>query len=432
MRVFALTYGSRGDYQPFIALAKGLSRRGHDVVLGAPATPGVAEFTARHGVSFVPIGEPWRNEEIAEIRKRSPTGDPDKFIRDAMNEVMFQGLEEAYATAREIGRDSDVVVSHFGQFIGSMVAEACDKPFVTAMLDPASVPSRYRPPPGRAPRRIARVLLGRWLNQRLWKKVQSQLDGFLGAGVNTARERVGLPALEHPGTEGLLSPHLNLIAVSPAVVPPAPDWAPRHRFTGYWFLDDPNWQAPPDLVDFVSREPAPIFVALGSIAGAVPPDDAGRLVETVVDGCQKAGVRAVIQPGAIDLGRGDLAPTFLRCEEVEHGWLFERATAAVHHCGAGTAAATLRAGVPSVAVPRAWDQPYWASVLAGLNTAPAPIPRKALTAESLADGIMSVTGDSSYRDRARALRDSIAREDGVSMAVDLIEESVEAQLAARG
>lgn len=141
-------------------------------------------------------------------------------MRVVIEQLMFRDLDNAYETALRTAKWSDVVVSHFGQVMGRMAAEASGKPFVSAMLDPMNVPSRHRPPPGITSRRITRTLFGRWINERHWRHIREEADEFFGASVNRARKRVGLPALNHAGSDGLLSPYLNVIAVSPSVVPP--------------------------------------------------------------------------------------------------------------------------------------------------------------------------------------------------------------------
>jgi len=105
-----------------------------------------------------------------------------------------------------------------------------------------------------------------------------------------------------------------------------------------------------------------------------------------------------------------------------HDWLFPRVVAAVHHGGAGTTGATLRAGIPSVVVPYFVDQPFWARKLEVLGVAPPPIPRPELTAQRLGDAISQTVKDQDMKDRAAALGEKVRRENGVQKAVDVIEQ----------
>jgi UDP:flavonoid glycosyltransferase YjiC (YdhE family) len=106
---------------------------------------------------------------------------------------------------------------------------------------------------------------------------------------------------------------------------------------------------------------------------------------------------------------------------VPHAWLFPRMAGVVHHGGAGTTAAGLRAGVPSLLIPHAADQPYWARRTKELGVGADPIPRKKLTVERLAEGIRSMVSEPAIRESAAKLGEAIRAENGVATAVAMIE-----------
>ncbi len=422
MKLLVLTYGSRGDFQPFLALAEALIAAGHDARLGAPPGAGFAELAAERGVPFTPIGTLWTADDVRDLQRRAPVSDPVEMMSVVISDMMFRDVEGTYARCREAARDVDLIVSHFGQPLGQMTAETMTLPLVTAMLDPFALPSRYRRPPG-ARRRIDWLLdplIGRWRNLSRWKATTATLDAAFDRSINTVRAQLGLRPLPHPGSESLYSRHLNLVAVSPNVIPPAADWAPRHRLTGYWFLRDEAWTPPPELSNFLTDGPRPVAISLGGPAGSMPTDDSSRLTALIVEALTKSGVRAIIDPGALDLGAGDLPPSVLR-HSPPHAWLFPRVAAVVHHGGAGTTAAAFRAGVPSVVVPQAWDQPMWAETATRAGVATQPIPRPELTATKLAEAITTAISDRRSRDRAETLAQRINGEDGTGAAVALIE-----------
>ncbi|MYZ12335.1 nucleotide disphospho-sugar-binding domain-containing protein, partial [Streptomyces sp. SID337] len=129
--------------------------------------------------------------------------------------------------------------------------------------------------------------------------------------------------------------------------------------------------------------PPPVFIGFGSMAGGE--GDGERLSEIAVSALRTAGLRGVLQSGRAGLAAsGD---DVLTIGEVPHALLFPRVAAVVHHAGAGTSAAALRAGAPAVPVPVAADQPFWAARLASLGAATAPVPFEDLTAPALADAI---------------------------------------------
>jgi sterol 3beta-glucosyltransferase len=194
------------------------------------------------------------------------------------------------------------------------------------------------------------------------------------------------------------------------VVPRPADWRAGLEVVGYWWpARPPGWRPPADLENFLNAGPPPVFVSFGSMT----PADAHRLSDLAATAARQAGVRMVIQAGRAGLGladgpRGDA----ILIGEVPHDWLFPKMAAVIHHAGAGTAAAGLRAGVPAVSVPVIGDQPFWAARLTALGTGPRPIPFKRLSSGALGAAIREAVTRSSYRANAQALAGQLAREDG--------------------
>jgi sterol 3beta-glucosyltransferase len=206
-----------------------------------------------------------------------------------------------------------------------------------------------------------------------------------------------------------------LYAFSPTVVPPPADWPRDAHVTGYWFLDDPgDWQPPRKLVDFLDAGPAPVSISFGSTVTRNP----GELAETVADAVVASGQRGVlVGPG---WGSTDLPGSILALEAVPYGWLFPRMSAVVHHGGAGTTGAGLRAGVPNIIVPFTSDQPFWGRRVHELGVGPAPIPARKLSAERLAGALVEATSSDEMRGCAEAVGKRIRAEDGVSRAIEIV------------
>ena len=205
---------------------------------------------------------------------------------------------------------------------------------------------------------------------------------------------------------------------SPAVVPRPADWRDGLEVTGYWWPARPSgWDPPAGLKDFLSQGPPPVFIGFGSMVSA----DADRLSSMVATAAQRAGVRTVIQAGRAGLAQAGQPPgDSIVIGDVPHEWLFPRMAAVIHHAGAGTTAAGLRAGVPAVSVPKIGDQPFWAARLAALGTGPPPIPYKKLSAPALTAAIRDAITRPSYRARAQALARRLAGEDGTAPVVRAI------------
>jgi UDP:flavonoid glycosyltransferase YjiC (YdhE family) len=184
--------------------------------------------------------------------------------------------------------------------------------------------------------------------------------------------------------------------------------------TGYWWpARPPGWPPPDLLVDFLAAGPPPVFLEFGSMT-----PNHERLDDVITSAVKRAGVRAVVQSGWAELGAaGD---DILLVDDVPHDWLFARTAAVVHHAGAGTTGAGLRAGVPAVPVPVLVDQPFWAYRLHRLGVAPPPLPLPALTADTLTDALRSCLDRPTCRTRATELAHRIRADDGPAAVLSLI------------
>jgi UDP:flavonoid glycosyltransferase YjiC (YdhE family) len=161
-----------------------------------------------------------------------------------------------------------------------------------------------------------------------------------------------------------------------------------------------------------------VFVGFGSMTPTYE-----RLHDVVAVAVKRAGVRAVVQSGWAELGWAELGwagDDILVVGDLPHDWLFPRTAAVVHHAGAGTTGAGLRAGVPAVPVPVLVDQPFWADRLHRLGVAPHPLPLHELTADTLTDALRSCLDRSTYRDRASELARQIHAEDGHAVVLSLL------------
>src|SRR5690606_33997419 len=181
---------------------------------------------------------------------------------------------------------------------------------------------------------------------------------------------------------------------------------------GYWFLDEPDWEPPRELADFLAAGPAPVYIGFGSMV----PKDAEMTEMVVRTALKAAGVRGVVQgdPETSD-------DQVLAVRDVPHSWLFPRMAAVVHHGGAGTTAAGLRAGAPTVVCPFFGDRPYWGERVAALGAGPAPLPFRSLTVPRLAARIRRAVEDQEMADRADELGRRIRAEDGVGRAQKIID-----------
>ncbi|HLF28783.1 MAG TPA: glycosyltransferase [Anaerolineae bacterium] len=387
LKAVLTSLGSIGDAQPFFALAHELRRHGHEPVI---AMASYFEERARsQGFAFAPLaGATTEKDMLREFTARNvDLADPIDQVRHYLA-MTLPALPQMFRSLRAVCEGADVLISAPFHQAARMVYDTTDVPFVTIHLSP------FGSQGSKALREASAPI------------------------INTYRRQEGLPALDDPlGADGG-SPQLALFAVSPVVFRPPAEWPAHYHITGYFFLDEENWQPDPALAEFVEAGNPPVVFAFGS----VPCDDPEQLTDLVLAAIEQVGRRAVLQHGLIGLGRGRSLPEQVRAIGfVPHRWLFPRAACVVHHGGAGTTAATFRAGVPAVFVPWWLDQPIWGEYARALGCASEVIPIKELTAERLSSAIAKASAPR-YRRMAEALGRRVRAEAGVRAARVLIEQ----------
>jgi UDP:flavonoid glycosyltransferase YjiC (YdhE family) len=213
-----------------------------------------------------------------------------------------------------------------------------------------------------------------------------------------------------------------IFGFSPRVVSKPPDWGINTHITGYWFLDSSSdWHPTADIVDFLSSGPPPVYVGF-SIANIRCPEE---IINLVLQAMATTKQRCLLATDLVELGQSDLPENVLSVGFVPHDWLFPQVAAVVHHGGAGTTAAGLKAGKPTIIVPSFLDQPFWGQRIAQLGIGPQPIPRNKLSADRLAAAITNAVSDKDMHERAAAIGTQIREEDGVANAVEVINRSLE-------
>lgn len=422
MRITIVTLGYRGDVQPYVALGMGLRSVGHEVRLATHAP--FADLVRGRGLDFFPlVGDPRQVAQSEDgqywLRSSRHLLTWGRGIRRVGEPLMRQGAAECLQACR----DAEVVVASMpGAFLGQPVAEKLGLPLVRAYLWPFTPTRAYPVGTGRhlgGPLNLAT----HWLLHRMMWLMQRPLTNRL------RQECLGLPPLPLglPFEERLGRGELLLYGFSRWVVPRPADWGKQIHVTGYWFLDrPPDWQPPAALLRFLEAGPPPVYIGFGSMAGHRQEE----LARLVAEALARAGQRGVLASGWAGLDRASLPAHLFGIDAVPHDWLFPRVAAVVHHGGAGTTAAGLRAGVPSVVVPFGFDQPFWGRRVAKLGVGPQPLPVRSLSAEALARAIRQATSDPALRQRAAALGARIRAEDGVARAVEVFQQAVAGRLAA--
>ncbi|GAA4116333.1 glycosyltransferase [Knoellia locipacati] len=410
MRVNIIAAGSRGDVQPMVALGVGLQRAGHTVTICAGDD--FEGLVTGHGVGFVPaglrideliaspLGVAWLGES-----SRSPWHE-----LAAMRRLVRSTVQEYAGAWVPLVGSADLWVSGFltVHAVDAMVAVGGGR-HVTTEFAPMR-PSRegWAGLQPRLPRRGS--LVNRLAGQALLHTVAS----VVGIAGDEARAEMGLARTGRRGVLEAVRRTPALLAASPVVVPPAPDWKGNPAVTGYWFLDeDPGFVPDPRLASWLADGPT-AYVGFGSMSTR----EARALGEVVARAARAAEVRVVLHSGSAGLESHD-DEWVHAVGPVPHGWLFPRMAGVVHHGGAGTTGAALRAGVPQAVVAHIGDQPYWGRRVWELGVGARPVRRHALSQEWLT-AVLRGFARGERRSRAAVVGAEIRREDGVARAVELL------------
>ncbi|GAA1227328.1 glycosyltransferase [Prauserella halophila] len=418
MRVLLFTHGTRGDVQPFVALATGLLAAGHEPVLAAPAAFG--PFVERHGVRFAALDD-GPNRMLDEPGRLEPvlTGKGGNGRRVA---TMLRVMREAKPAMARVLTDmasaadggADLVV-HQANSPAHHIAEYLGVPAVPVGLQPVWAPTRAFPNL-MLPMRVPAVC-----NRMSYRLTALALRSFAGAIDRWRRDTLGLSrrrcrhdSLRRPdGTPATL-----LQAFSRHVVPPPADYPSWVHTTGFWFLDaGEDWDPSPELTRFLAAGTPPVFIGFGSMPNT-DPAQVGRLVTEAV---RRAGVRAILASGGGGLRLEEQADDVLVVDQVPHDWIFPRVAAVIHAGGAGTTGAAAAAGRPQVGCPFHVEQRFWAQRLHAIGLAPEPVPVRDLDVDALSEAIRRAVTDDARTQRAEEVARQIRAERGLARAVELLE-----------
>lgn len=408
MNITILTYGSRGDVQPFLPLSLGLMSRGHSVKLAAPQR--FKNLVEEHGISFFPLaGDP---EDLS--RRLNNVGfNPLKQMREMMDHAIAIGADVARQTD-EVCRVADLIVHTFAHAVGAhTIAREKNIPDVHVQTFPMFTPT------GDYPSVTLPDLKLRALNY-FSHFASSQISKWTAiVGYEQVRRRAGLPKRKLYflfDKNPLRPPTLILCAWSPSVLPPSREWGGNVHVTGYFFSEsETSYQPSPELKNFLNAGAPPVCVSFGSMVNR----DAKRIDEIVRESLRQTNHRGIILSGWGKVNQSS-SKNLLYLESASHDWLLPSCRMIIHHGGAGTTSAGLRAGIPNIVLPFTADQPFWGWRVHAIGAGPKPILVKNLTVEQLTNTIVEAESYATG-ERAQAASRKMRSEGGVSRSVELIE-----------
>lgn len=409
-----VTLGSRGDVQPTVALGIGLMNAGYQVRIASFRT--YADFIKDHGLEFAPIeGDPQHTLQGQTGQTWQESGkNPIKFLTTLRKLYSPEHLRKALSDTVEACKGSDAILYTALGAAGYHVAEMMGIPRLYLLLQPVSR-TRERPS----------ILMPQWnlgvgynwishliTEQLMWQTLRGSVN-------NWRQESLKLSPVPFWGPFNTLYQDKApfIYAYSQHVVPRTQDMPDWHHTTGYWFLESQGeWAPPQNLLDFLSRGPKPIYIGFGSMSGQT----ARRLASLAVEAVTLSGQRAVLLGGWAGAHNLKFPEHIYACAFAPHDWLFPHMAAVVHHGGAGTTAAGLKAGKPTVITPFMGDQPFWGKQVYNLSVGPRPILGKRLSVNRLADAITRAVTEQTIITRAAELGKKIRSENGVARAVEII------------
>jgi rhamnosyltransferase subunit B len=414
-RIVLTTFGSFGDIHPYMAIALELQTRGHHPAI---ATSGLyQEKIEGAGLKFFPVRPnlppPQEQDQSLMDKIMEPRTGP-KFL---MEEIIFSSLRESYGDLFQAVDGAHLLVSHPATPAGPLVARKTSIPWISTVLAPMSFFSAYDPPvPPYWPWLNKLRVFGPGFTKPLLDFVKR---GYRPEAVESFRRELAISDFGNPLFEGQHSPNCVLALFSSIFAAPQPDWPKQTRITGFAFYDGPReLEMPAELTQFLNEGPAPIVFTLGSSAVWVARD----FFDESIAAASQLRRRAVLLIGdERNLAGRALPSSIIAVNYAPYESLLSRASVMVHHGGVGTTSQGLRAGVPTLIVPFAFDQPDNAAHAERLGTS-RTLYRKQYFAKRVARELDVLLSRPQYAAKAKQVGEHLSKEKGTAKACDVIEE----------
>ena len=407
MRITMICIGSTGDVRPYIVLGRELKARGHDIAICA-----FSDFKAavlKEGFRFKPV-----NGDVKRLMGNLMTGATGVGFLKQVHASLADCIDPFLADIEAACEDAECIIgNYFGQVFKS-IAEVRHVPYIQ---------THYFPMDKNSVSAIASAPMQH--GSKAWKLASYQIGHLVVSAMEKYylsdwREKRGMAPRKWEASPNYeLNGHTIpvLYAMSPLVMPRPSSWGENIHMTGYWLSGPENDFVPSkELTDFLERGEKPVYIGFGSMVS----EDMGSTLDIVLEAIRKSGVRAVMSTGwgGVEIPESD---DIIVADFVPHDWLFRHVCAVVHHGGAGTTAAGIQAGLPSLIIPFGGDQPIWADRVQALGIGPKAIPRDKLTVSKLSKALTELTTTKKYRVAARELGERLVTENGAAIAANIIE-----------
>ncbi|KAJ0967222.1 hypothetical protein J5N97_024139 [Dioscorea zingiberensis] len=411
LQIVILIVGTRGDVQPFIAIGKKLQDYGHRVRLATHAN--FKEFVLTAGLEFYPVGgDPKILAEYMVKNKGFLPSSPSEITvqRKQLKDIIYS----LYSACKEPDVDTgvafkaDAIIANPPAYGHIHVAEALKVPIHIFFTMPWTPTSEFPHPLSRVKQPAGYRLSYQIVDSMIWLGIRDMINDF------RKRKLKLRPVTYLSGSHTSASDAPHAYIWSPNLVPKPKDWGPKIDVVGFCFLDLASNYVPPEpLVKWLEAGDKPIYIGFGSL----PVQDPEKMTQIIVEALETTGQRGIINKGWGGLGNLAEPKDFVYLlDNVPHDWLFLQCKAVVHHGGAGTTAAGLKAACPTTIVPFFGDQPFWGDRVHARGVGPAPIPVDQFSLQKLVDAINFMM-DPKVKESAVELAKAMESEDGVTGAV---------------
>lgn len=414
MRISMVAIGSTGDVRPYVLLGKELKKRGHEVTI--VCFDMTEKMVTEAGLNFAPLAGSVKDIFMAVM---TPGTNGFTFLPKFKN-ALLDDLPQFLHTLEEGCKDAEAIICTFFGSVVYSIAEKHNIPCIQTHYFLMDYNDMF--PITTAPG----LKMGKAWNKVSYKMGYALINTLEWHYLSDWRSEEGMKSKKiSMSPDYYINGHKIpvLYAISPLLVPRAPEWDEHIHMTGFWTDPEPcEYEPEPSLVRFLEEGEKPVYIGFGSMVSG----DMGQTLDIVLKAVAASGVRAIIGRGwgggALDAALSN--PNVYVADYIPHDWLFSRVSAVVHHGGAGTTAAGVLACKPTLVVPFGGDQPFWGQRIYDLGIGPKPIKRENLTVEKLADALIKLTHTPRFNVAVSEIGGRMKYENGTLLAADIVEREI--------
>lgn len=414
MRISMVAIGSTGDVRPYVLLGRELKKRGHEVTI--VCFDMTEKLVTEAGLNFAPLAGSVKDIFMAVM---TPGTNGFTFLPKFKN-ALLDDLPQFLHTLEEGCKDAEAIICTFFGSVVYSIAEKHNIPCIQTHYFLMDYNDMF--PITTAPG----LKMGKAWNKVSYKMGYALINTLEWHYLSDWRSEEGMKSKKiSMSPDYYINGHKIpvLYAISPLLVPRAPEWDEHIHMTGFWTDPEPcEYEPEPSLVRFLEEGEKPVYIGFGSMVSG----DMGQTLDIVLKAVAASGVRAIIGRGwgggALDAALSN--PNVYVADYIPHDWLFSRVSAVVHHGGAGTTAAGVLACKPTLVVPFGGDQPFWGQRIYDLGIGPKPIKRENLTVEKLADALIKLTHTPRFNVAVSEIGERMKYENGTLLAADIVEREI--------